>query len=65
VRRPAADGYATYMVASLSPVILIHLPIGDGYHFDMATRWNAKDIKSMIDREKEFRNIFTYQDREL
>jgi hypothetical protein len=58
IRQGVADGYAQYMVYSLRPLELIHLPLGDGYQFQWAHRWTAADVKSMIDREKKMQSLF-------
>lgn len=59
IREGVADGYAQYMVYSLKPLALIHLPLGDGYQFQWAHRWTASDIKMMIEREKKLEGLFT------
>lgn len=52
IRQGVADGYAQYMVLSLRPLALIHLPLGDAYQFQWAHRWTASDVKEMIEQEK-------------
>ena len=49
---PMADGYACYVVYSLKPVALIHLPIGDEWDSPLASQVNAKYIKDHIDGAK-------------
>ena len=44
IRFPVADGYARYIVFSIKPLELIHLDIGDGWHFQYANRLTAKDV---------------------
>lgn len=58
VRHPVADGYAYYMILSLRPVKLIHLPYLDGYQFSMADRWRAEDLKQMVTQERALQKLF-------
>jgi hypothetical protein len=43
-----ADGDARYIIVSLAPVVLIHLPLGDAYQYPFAHRLTAKDIRGML-----------------
>lgn len=54
VNFPYADGYASYIVISLSPVKLIHIDIGDGWEYPYAHRLTTKDIKEEIDSAKQW-----------
>jgi hypothetical protein len=54
LRFQVADGYAVYMVKSLSPVELIHLPLMDGYEFQYAHLMTAKAVKEQIDSADKF-----------
>jgi hypothetical protein len=58
VRFQVADGFAQYVVFSLKPVQLIHLPVADGYQFPYANRLTAEDIKEKIDQEKRLKEMF-------
>ena len=58
VRFPVADGHAQYMVLNLRPLTLIHMPLGDAWHFQYVNRLTANDIKEQIRREKAFAAIF-------
>ena len=49
---PAADGYALYMVASLNPVELVWLQLGDAWQFEYAHRLTKEDIIDKIDSER-------------
>lgn len=53
-----ADGYAEYMVASLSPVELIHIPLGDAWQSENAHLMTAKAIKEKIEQQKKLAKIF-------
>ena len=52
IQFPVADGYAQYMVAALSPVELIHLPLWDAWQFDYVSRLTKKDIVEKIEQRK-------------
>ena len=52
VKWNVADGYAEYMVCSLKPLKLIHLPIGDAYEYWDAKLQTVKSIKEQIDGRK-------------
>lgn len=55
---PVADGHARYVVVSLKPVKLIHLPVGDAWEFQYANRLTARDIRNEIDRRKSLNKLF-------
>jgi hypothetical protein len=59
VQFPVADGYARYIVLSTNPVKLIHLPLGDAWHFEYASRLLAKDIQELVRRRKAFNSLFS------
>lgn len=50
IRYPYADGYALYVVYSLKPATLIHVPVGDAWQFPYVDRFTAKDIKKDVAR---------------
>jgi len=52
LRIPHADGYAQYMVALMSPLMLISLPIGDAWDSPFANLLTANKVKEMIDADK-------------
>jgi hypothetical protein len=45
---PVADGQAEYMVMSLKPVRLIHIPIWDAWEYPYIDRLTKKDIEEKI-----------------
>lgn len=57
---PYADGAAFYMVASLRPVALIHLPIGDAWRLPDAHErgLTAKDLRKHVESAKALSQIF-------
>jgi len=58
IRFQVADGYASYMVASLRPLELIHINLWDGYEFRFIERLNAEDVKQMVEQEKKMAAFF-------
>lgn len=56
IRTPRCDGYAEYMVFSLAPCQLIHLPLGDAWHADpiWLNGLNAKIIREKVRNSKDF-----------
>lgn len=59
IQFPVADGYAQYMVAALSPVELIHLPLWDAWEFDYVSRLTKKDIVEKINQRKAMEKLFS------
>lgn len=59
IQFPVADGYAQYMVASLSPVELIHLPLMDAWEFQYVERLTKKDIIEKINQRKALDDLFS------
>lgn len=55
---PVADGYAQYMVASIKPLELVHINLGDGYQFQYVNRLTPKDIKEKIEQQKSLEKLF-------
>lgn len=58
LRFQVADGYAEYMVASLKPVELVHLPLMDGYQSETAELMTAESIKNKIENQKRLNKLF-------
>ena len=52
VHFPVADGSAMYMVASMKPLKLVHLPLMDEYQFPYIKRLKAVDILQRIQQRK-------------
>lgn len=53
-----ADGYAKYLVASLKPVELIHLPFDDEYQFEYAHLLTVKEIKALVKQQEAMKKFF-------
>lgn len=59
IKFPVADGYAQYMVASLTPgVELVHIALGDAWDFDYAHRLTKRDIEEKIQNQKLLEELF-------
>lgn len=58
VKIPMGDGHALYMVSSLKPLELIHVPVGDAWDSPMAELLTTKKVVEMIDREKKIEAYF-------
>lgn len=59
IRFPVADGYAIYMVASLKPVQLIHVELGDAWHFQYAKNLTKKDVMEEVKRLEALNKLFS------
>lgn len=55
---PVADGSARYVVFSLRPIKLIHLPVYDGWQFQYAHRLTAADIRQQVKSNKSLKAMF-------
>jgi hypothetical protein len=55
VRFSYADGYAQYMIASMKPLELVHIPTGDAWHLPYVNRLTAKDIQANLDFENHWK----------
>ena len=55
---PVADGRAEYMVLNLKPLMLIHLPIGDAWHYEYIERLTAADVTKKIEQQKALDEMF-------
>jgi hypothetical protein len=58
IKFPVADGYAQYMVASMTPLELVHIPLGDAWDFQYAHRLTKKDVEEKIKNQKAIEELF-------
>jgi hypothetical protein len=58
VRFAVADGYAEYMVLSMKPMKLIHIPLGDAYEFQYAHLMTASEINKKLEGQKIMAKLF-------
>jgi hypothetical protein len=58
IQFPVADGYAQYMVASMKPVKLVHLPLMDAWCFQYAHLMTAKEVQDKIDQQNSLKKLF-------
>ncbi len=57
VRFSVADGNAEYMIASMSPLELVHIPLGDAYHYQHIGRLKVKDIEAQLGMDNFWSNM--------
>jgi hypothetical protein len=60
IKFPAADSFAYYAVISMKPLVLQHVPAGDGWSISAAhiRGLRAEDVSAMIAREKALAALF-------
>jgi hypothetical protein len=56
---PMGDGYAQYVVHSLSPLQVIHLKIGDAWDSPDVRYYTAAHIKQKVDSLKAMNKLFS------
>jgi len=54
-----ADGYARYMVVSMRPLRLMHLPLDDAYNFPYAHLLTAKEVNNQLAVQKKWDELFS------
>jgi hypothetical protein len=63
IKFPVADGYAQYMVASMKPLQLIHLPLGDAWDWQYAHLLTAKEVQEKIDQDKAWKEMIAKKNK--
>ena len=58
VQFPCADSYAQYMVASMRPLELVHVPLGDAWDYPYISRLTATDIQAKIDQQQALNKLY-------
>lgn len=61
-RHQVGDGYAEYMIAGMKPLELVHIPLGDAWHFQYASRLTAKDVQAHLDFENHWKSAKKIKD---
>ena len=56
---PVADGSAQYMVASMRPLQLVHLELGDAYHFQYDYLLTAKEVNQKLESQRAMDKLFS------
>jgi hypothetical protein len=59
IKFPFADGYAMYMVASMNPLKLIHIALGDAWDYPNVDLMTPVRVQEMIDQQKALEEIFS------
>ncbi len=62
VRFPYADGYAQYVILSMSPLKLIHVATGDAWDYPYVNRLTAADLRKEIKRDEAMAALFAKRD---
>ena len=58
IRLPVDEGYAVYMIATMRPLTLIHLSLGNRQFSEEAFKLTQKEVKEMLDSEKATKEFF-------
>lgn len=58
IKFQVADGYAQYMVISMRPLQLMHIPIIDAYEFQYVHLMTAKEVNEKVEAEKRLKELF-------
>ena len=58
VRFAVADGYAEYMVVSMKPLSLVHIPLGDAYEFGFMHLMTADEIEKNLHQQEVMAKLF-------
>jgi hypothetical protein len=56
---PVADGHAIYMVYSLSPAVLIHIPLGDAWQYRGIEHFSARGLRQEVQRQREWSKLWS------
>ena len=59
IKFPVADGCAEYMVASMKPLTLIHLPLMDKWEFQYAHLLTPKEVNQKIESDEAMAKLFS------
>jgi len=55
---PVADGKAEYMVSSMRPLELMHIPLGDAWEFPYVHLLTAKEVNKIIEQQNKLKEFF-------
>lgn len=58
IKFQVADGYAQYMVISMRPLRLMHLPLIDSYEFNYVHLMTTKEVNDQIEANKKWEELF-------
>lgn len=53
-----ADGRALYMVYSLSPAVLIHVPLGDAWQYRGIEHFSARGLRQEVERQRAWDKVW-------
>ena len=58
IKFPVADGYAEYMVASMKPLELVHIPLWDAWEYRHVERLTVQDVTEQIEHNATIASLF-------
>ena len=58
IKFPVADSHALYMVISMRPLQLMHIPIVDAWDFQYVHLLTAKEVNEQIEAQKRLAELF-------
>jgi len=56
---PVADSCAQYMIVSIKPCAMVHLPLGDAWEFPYVKNLKGKDIKFKVEQQEVMDKLFS------
>lgn len=59
LRFPVADGHAEYMIASMKPLELVHIPLGDAWTYQFDYNLTAKSVKEQLVKQELIDKLFS------
>jgi len=59
IQFPVADGYAVYMIIQMRPLMLMHVPIGDEWHYENVDLMTAKRVQEILDQAEAMKKLFS------
>lgn len=58
IQFPVADGYAQYMIVSIKPARVIHLPLLDAYAWPYIERMDGAFLREEAEKSKNLKELF-------
>jgi len=59
IKFPMGDGHAEYMICSMKPLELIHIPLMDAWSFPYAHLLTVKEVEENIAQRKAMEKLFS------
>lgn len=58
IRFPVADGSAEYMIVTIKPLWLVHIPLWDAYEFEYVNRLTSSDVIKKVKQQEAIEKMF-------